>query len=241
MNVVALRWDEKNFGGRSRCHSCQKTLRWWELVPILSYFFLRGKCARCQAGISLQYPIIEIWTGFIFLSLYLVVRFTTYYLLLTAVFCIYVVITIYDTKHKIIPDELVYSAILLSLVFNLLNFPTSQLINLAAGPIIFLFFATIWFLSRGRALGFGDAKLGLSIGLLLGAAQGFSAIVMAFWIGAAVSLLYLFIRKSGFIKSEKELTIKSEVPFAPFLIMGAWLSLIFDLDILHVLSFQTFL
>ena len=104
-----------------------------------------------------------------------------------------------------------------------------------------IFFATIWFLSRGRALGFGDAKLGLSIGLLLGAAQGFSAIVMAFWIGAAVSLLYLFIRKSGFIKSEKELTIKSEVPFAPFLIMGAWLSLIFDLDILHVLSFQTFL
>ena len=77
-------------------------------------------------------------------------------------------------------------------------------------------------------MGFGDAKLGLSIGLLLGAAQGLSAIILAFWIGAVYSLAYIF------IKNDKGLTMKSEVPFAPFIIIGAWVSIVFHINLLHV-------
>ena len=86
-------------------------------------------------------------------------------------------------------------------------------------------------------MGFGDAKLGLSVGFLLGAVQGFSAIILAFWIGALCSLTYLLLNKTGFIKKAKKLTMKSEIPFAPFIILGAWLSLIFDLNIFYVISF----
>lgn len=86
-------------------------------------------------------------------------------------------------------------------------------------------------------MGFGDAKLGLSVGLLLGAAEGFSAIVLAFWIGAFGSLLYIFLNRINFLKSAKKLTMKSEIPFAPFIIVGAWISLVFKLNLLHVLSF----
>lgn len=93
-------------------------------------------------------------------------------------------------------------------------------------------------------MGFGDAKLGLSVGLLLGASQGVSAIVLAFWIGALGSITYLFLDKmdlltgkAGFLKTTKELTMKSEIPFAPLVVIGAWISLVFHLDILHVALF----
>ena len=233
LNVVGLRWDSprhggawSNFGGRSICPNCFKILRWFELVPILSFLIQKGQCRNCGAKISYQYPLIELWTGLIFV--------TVPYIFIP-IFCIYIVITIYDFKHKIIPDELVYAAILISLVVRW--WLGGSAVDWWAGPILFAFFASIWLLSRGRAMGFGDAKLGLSVGFLLGAVQGFSAIILAFWIGALGSLTYLLLNKTGFIKKAKKLTMKSEIPFAPFIILGAWLSLIFDLNIFYVISF----
>ena len=233
LNVVGLRWDLprcggalSNFSGRSHCPSCGKKLRWYELVPLASFVVQMGKCRGCKAKISWQYPIVELWTGLIFAT----VPYT-----FIPVFCIYIVITIYDLRHKIIPDSLVYSAILLSVVSRWLS--AGSTLDWLSGPILFAFFASIWLLSRGRAMGFGDAKLGLSVGLLLGAAQGFSAIILAFWIGAVGSLSYIFLNKTGFIKNAKGLTMKSEVPFAPAIIIGAWLSLVFHLDILNVALF----
>jgi leader peptidase (prepilin peptidase)/N-methyltransferase len=111
------------------------------------------------------------------------------------------------------------------------------LLDWLAGPILFAFFGSVWLISGGRAMGFGDAKLGLSLGLLLGAPSGLSAIVLAFWIGAASSLGFMFLIKMGFLKRTKKLTMKSEVPFAPFMIIGAWLALVFHLNLLHAASF----
>ncbi len=225
LNVVGLRWDSRNFRGRSICQSCHKTLRWFELVPILSFLVQGGKCKNCGAKISYQYPIIEIITGLVF---------ATVPLWMLPMFCIYIVILIYDFHHKIIPDPLVYSAIVLSLIYALYNLSTYELLDFLAGPILFTFFGLIWLLSHGRAMGFGDAKLGLSVGFLLGATQGFSAIILAFWIGALGSLALMFLGKIGFPKSGIRLTMKSEVPFAPAIIIGAWISLVFDLNLLHV-------
>lgn len=86
-------------------------------------------------------------------------------------------------------------------------------------------------------MGFGDAKLGLSVGLLLGLAEGISAMVLAFWIGATFALIYMFLNKMNFLKNSKSLTMKSEVPFAPFIILGAWISTVFSLNIFNVSSF----
>ena len=238
LNVVALRWDTgSSISGRSKCPHCGKKLSWYELVPVLSFIFLRGKCFSCKKPISLQYPLIEIFTGLVFATLYPAFGLTTYYLLLTTVFSIYIVILIYDFHHKIIPDALVYSAIALSFLYALLNLQTYQFIDLLAGPLIFLFFALIWLFSRGRAMGFGDAKLGLSIGWLLGAETGFSAIILSFWIGAGIMLLImLFSRFSGLFNASKKLTMKSEIPFAPFMILGAWISLIYDLNLFIIMQ-----
>ena len=229
LNVLGLRWgSSKGFGGRSFCVSCEKSLHWYELIPVISFVGLRGKCSRCKSKISWQYPLVELWTALIF---------ATVPLLTIPVFCIYVVITIYDIRHKIIPENLVYSAIILSFVYRL--FIGGALVDWLAGPIFFAFFALLWLLSRGRAMGFGDAKLGLSIGLLLGAPFGLSAFALAFWIGAAVSLLMMLFSKLGLslFKRAKGLTMKSEIPFAPFLVLGAWLAFVFQFDLLHVKDF----
>ncbi len=225
LNVVGLRWGSgRTLLGRSSCPSCGKVLEWYELIPFFSFFILRRRCSNCGEHISWQYPIVELWTGLIF---------ATVPYIFIPVFCIYIIITIYDLKHKIIPDPLVYSAIILSLLIPLF-FIHYSFLDWLSGPILFTFFGLIWFLSKGHAMGFGDAKLGLSVGLLLGATQGFSAIILAFWIGAAGSLAYLFWR---FPNNTKKLTMKSEIPFAPFIVVGAWMSLVFDLNLFHVALF----
>ena len=189
--------------------------------------------------ISWQYPLVEIWTGLIFASLFHIIdpsNLTSFfhYLVLIAVFCLYIVITIYDFRHKIIPDGLVYTSTGLALLVPLFLIDYS-LVDWLAGPLIFIFFGSIWFFSRGRAMGFGDAKLGLSVGLLLGATKGFSAIIFAFWPGPLAGLLVLFLAKLNFIKGDKGLTMKSEVPFGPAIVLGAWIALFFHLNFTHVL------
>ena len=224
LNVVSLRWENKNFGGRSYCPHCKKKLTSFELVPILSFFFLLGKCRNCKTKISWQYPLVEICTGIVF---------ATIPMIFLPVFCVYIVIAAYDLRTKIIPDELSYTAMVLSL-FVPLFFIEYSLWDWFSGPILFLFFALVWLLSKGRAMGFGDAKLSLSIGILLGFAKGLSSITLAFWVGAAFSVTYLLLLKWNFIKGPQGVTMKSEIPFAPFIIIGALASLFFNLNLLHV-------
>ncbi len=235
LNVVGLRWNTGlNLSSRSECPSCKTTLKWYELVPLLSFFFLGARCRTCHTKISSQYPLVELLTGLIFLTLYQVYGLGSNYLLGTFIFSIYVVILIYDSRHKIIPDSLSYSATFLSLIFVLANLGSYTTLDYLAGPILFGFFALIWLVSQGRAMGFGDAKLSLSVGLLLGAAMSFSAIILAFWIGALYAITIMILGKVGFLKSQEGLTMKSEVPFAPFIILGAWISLILGFNLLHV-------
>jgi leader peptidase (prepilin peptidase) / N-methyltransferase len=242
LNVVGLRWNSGlDLSGRSFCPVCRKKLSWWELFPVFSFFLLKGRCKGCRTNISWQYPLVEVWTGLIFVTTYIILNpiFTLSlirFALTIGIFSIFVVITIYDLRHKIIPDPLVYIAICLGILLQIITLNTS-LLDWLAGPMLFSFFGLIWLLSRGRAMGFGDAKLGLAVGLLLGAAQGISAIVLAFWIGTFVTLTYMTFIRLGFPlwRGKKRLTMKSEVPFAPFIIFGAWISFIFQFDLFHVL------
>lgn len=245
LNVVGLRFNSGiGITGRSFCPICHKELRAWELIPIVSFFFLKGRCNRCKTQISWQYPLIELWTGLIFVSTFIILSPLEYsfqsiltFLTYVGIFSIYVVITIYDLRHKIIPDPLVYTSIFIGILLHIFLVGYSTL-DWLTGPILFTFFGLIWLISKGRAMGFGDAKLGLSIGILLGFAQGLSGIVLSFWIGTLITLLYMSVIKFlPLSHNRKRLTMKSEVPFAPFMILGAWISFIYQLDLFHVLSF----
>lgn len=245
LNVVILRYGtgESIINGKSVCFSCAKSLSWYEMFPIFSFLAFRGKCLNCKSKISWQYPLVEFFTGVLFLATYL--KFNLFgggifkysdlisYLYYFTIFSILIVITVYDLRHKIIPDLLVFSFAFISFVW-LLTQPTSDVgwVNwdLVAGPILTLPFFLMWLLSGGRWIGLGDAKLALGIGWFLGLISGVSAVILGFWIGAAVSLLLLLLQKLNLIG--KNLTIKSEIPFAPFLVLGIFLVFFFSFDVM---------
>lgn len=260
LNVVIYRFNtgRKISKGRSICMSCSKTLKWFELVPILSFIFLRGKCRKCSGRISCQYPIVEFLTGLVFAftayHFFPVLSFSYIQFILLVTFYIFIfslliVISVYDIKHKIIPDSLVFLFIgiaFLSLFINpdILNgvdsrlyssiFAWPTLMAFVTGPLLALPFVFLWLISGGRWMGLGDGKLILGIGWLLGLKFGLLALILSFWIGSIVGILILlFNRRNKF-------TAKTEIPFAPFLIVGMLIVFLYNIDIFTLVSYLIF-
>ena len=248
LNVVVLRYHTgRTVLGRSSCASCAHKLSWFDLVPLASFVLLRGKCRYCRARISFQYPLVELLTAFLFflaarqflagtLTYASLLHFVT--LLLALPFL--VAIVVYDIRHKIIPDALAYGFAFVGIMFRTADvaqsgFTTAVLLDLAAGPLLFFPFFLLWFFSKGRWMGLGDGKLALGIGWLLGLSGGVLAVLFGFWSGALVGLFlvaltHLSVRRKGVTK----VSLKSEVPFAPFLILGVIDVLFFGLTSLFI-------
>jgi len=236
LNVVAVRYNTGTsfLKGRSFCFVCGKTLHWYELIPVLSFLAQKGKCRKCKSKISIQYMLAELLTGIIFLLIFLkaLPLFTT--LLFAAIWSALIVITIYDARHKIIPDGVVYAFIGLSAVSLVATWISGTVINIwdiLAGPLLALPFAGMWYLSKGTWMGFGDAKLALGIGWFLGLSGGAAAVMLAFWSGAIVGLVLMGIsRISSLVKRSKRFTMKSEIPFGPFLVLGTAIAFFGNVD-----------
>ena len=238
LNVIILRHEkgEQVVKGRSHCMSCGKSLTWHELIPVFSFLFQFGRCRECRAKLSLQYPLVEIGTGTLFVLVFF--HFSVYshampvwvlgmFLLHLAIWSLFMVITVYDIRTKLIPNRFSYT--LAGLAFFALflgeqSFILPTLSEVVAGTALFLPFYVLWKVSDGRWLGLGDGKLALSIGWFLGLTLGGTAVLFAFWIGAGVSLLYIFSQRLYARFSMKRcgeaLTLKSEIPFGPFLVLG---------------------
>ena len=216
--------------GRSFCPYCGHILSWKDLIPVLSFLILRGKCRYCQKPISLQYPLVEIATLSLFplifnfqfsiFNEFSIFNFQNFiissFLLLIA--CFLIIIFVYDLKHYIIPDKVIYPAIGITFIYQIIfNFQTPAFFNLilsgfgAAG-----FFLAIVLISRGKWMGLGDVKLAFLMGLLLGFPNILAALFLAFSIGAIIG--------TGLIIKGKK-TLKSEVPFGPFLIIGTFIAM----------------
>ena len=203
LNVVIYRYNSGTspLTGRSQCFSCGRTLTWRQLVPVLSFLVSRGRCSQCGVRLSLQYPIVEILSGIIFVSVFLLGKPVSETTLLLVVFSTLLVIAVYDLRHQIIPDGLVALFAILGLTKFFLAVDISRafhfpyLWTLIAGPMLFFPFWALWAISSGRWLGLGDGKLALGIGWFLGATLGGSAIMLAFWIGAGYALVIMGVQK----------------------------------------------
>lgn len=233
LNVLILRYHTgRGVSGRSHCPACNKTLQWYELVPIASFLAQAGHCRKCESRISLQYPLVEGVTGLLFLLVFLTV--STLPLILAywwVVVSILVFIAVYDLYHTIIPEEAVWLFVTLALFSP---FGPGFLNRFLTGVIVAAIFAALWYFSHGRWLGLGDAKLVLGIGLALGFPVGLSATVLAFWIGAAFGLVLIVVTRIGskLPAGARSYTMKSEVPFAPFLIFGFLAALLAGFNVL---------
>ena len=249
LNVLVLRYNTgvSMLKGRSFCFSCGKKLGPLELIPVLSFILQGGKCKGCQSKISWQYPVVESLTGLLFLGVFIKYMgfiglfFDTWYVLISlVVMAVLVSITVYDLRHKIIPDGLVAAFGVLALLKILADFyfmiatpyeiKAHVIWYLIAGPVLALPLFLIWLISRGKWMGLGDPKLVLGIGWFLGPVLGLSAIILAFWTGAVYGLALLTLSK--FKWHGLKINGQTEVPFAPFLVLGFILVYFFKIDIL---------
>lgn len=230
LNVLILRHNTgKTLLGRSGCMSCRKQLDWTELVPIFSFLFQGGRCRRCRSRVSRQYPLVELATGALFLLAFLISETIPEVLFNSLLFSILLIITVYDVKHKIIPDRYVWMFIALAFASLFVNFSISSFVipsfvELISGVVVAMPLLLLWFMSRGMWIGFGDSKIALGMGTFLGIQEGLVALMYAFWIGALYGVSVIVIQKLHTVfrlnKGRGTLTMKSEVPFAPFLILG---------------------
>jgi len=237
LNCVIYRLEQRQsfLKGRSFCPHCKHTLSWQDLIPVFSFLFLRGKCRYCQKRISWQYPLVEIATALLFLLIlnfkflifneFLIFNFETitYFLYLLIISSLLIIIFVYDLKHFIIPDKIIYPAIIIALIFNFSPYGRSP----AGGQFIIhnsifaafgaaIFFLIIVLVSRGKWMGIGDIKLAFLMGLLLGFPCILVALFFSFLIGAIIGI--------GLILTKRK-TMKSEVPFGPFLVIGTFIAL----------------
>lgn len=203
---------------RSHCDHCKKVLRWYELIPVISYLVQSGRCRRCHTPLSFTYPLVEIITGLGLTILYRQVGLISVPLLIFSwmIFAGLVVITVSDWKYEIIPDSMIVLLILSAFGYRFLTntLTVQEVISATATALLFYL---LWLATNGRGMGFGDVKLSLALGLLLGYPLIVVAVYCAFLTGAGSGVILILAGKKG---------LKSHISFGPFLIFGTLVALV---------------
>lgn len=208
LNVVAARVPkDQPLTGRSRCPHCRRTLGTPDLVPLVSFILLRGRCRTCHRAIAWRYPLVELVCGALFA--FAVFRFGVSWsaLWLAVVGSFALVLGVIDLERQVVPDQLSLPAAVLG--FGLAFFTGRAFTNLALGAMVgAAFFATQYFVSRGRWVGDGDIRLGAFVGASLGLRDLIVAVVLAYVTGAVAALGLLVARRAR---------MSSRLPFGAFL------------------------
>jgi prepilin signal peptidase PulO-like enzyme (type II secretory pathway) len=233
LNVVTLRYDGEHFllnvkaiGGRSHCMHCKKTLRWFELIPIASFLIQGGRCRECKARLALQYPIVELLSGLIFVFVPLAVfagasmtasaasSIALGATLWVAVFEALLAMSVIDIRMGIIPDEInIFLAVVGVLLTIVPGWQGSAVFGALIGAAVAgIFFALLIAITRGKGMGMGDLKLAIPLGLMFGWPGIVFMLAFSFIIGAVVGVFAIARGKSS---------MKSSLPFGPFLALGA--------------------
>ncbi len=219
LNGLIYRLHEKlPLGGRSFCVFCKKQLLKRDLIPLLSFLYLKAKCRFCREKISWQYFFVELITGILFVLVFL--KHETFDLFL---FCdlffilILIFIFVYDLRFKLILDQIIFPVLIIATLFNfILGFlGLDLLIGILIGGG---FFAMQYLISRGRAIGLGDVKLGVLLGAMFGWPMIILIILLAYLIGGIVAIILLI---------NKNKTWGDILPMGSFLAVAAIIVLLY--------------
>ncbi len=232
LNVLAVRLsnNESIIYPSSHCHNCQHKLKWYELIPILSYIIQKGKSNCCNTRIPISYLIVEIVTGALYCTAYHSFGFS-YELVISLIFISSLItIIVSDIEYMIILDEVIAVAciliILLELVFFGLEFTVNKILS---GILAFITMYGIKMIGdkmfKKESMGGGDIKLMFLFGIVIGFPLSICDIFLATFIAFPVAIYLLFSRKDSLI------------PFGPFLAMAAILIHISKVDISSIINF----
>lgn len=230
--------------GRSMCTHCKHTLAWYDLLPVVSWLSLGGKCRYCKQPIGRQYPLVELLTGVLFVISYVAwpveiitayqqIAFVTWLVALVGI----VALAVYDIRYMLLPNRILYPLIAFvgaSTVAQLLAGRPLGAIWQIVGAITVAggIFTVLYYYSKGAWIGGGDVTFGILAGLLLGTAV--NAFLYLF-VASLLGLLY-----SAPLMAVGRLTKTSKVPFGPFLIASLIIVVLWGTDITNWYN-QTFL
>ena len=210
----------------SRCAACQKHLSATDLIPILSYLWLRGRCRYCRAAIPKRILWVEISTTALFPVLYWCYGLSTELAVAVFYFCLFLVILVIDLEHHLILNKIVYPGAVIAIIFSIFLSSLDVVPGIASaagGSGIGLgIFLLIVLLSRG-GMGWGDVKMAALIGLVLGYPLVFVALLLAVISGGLIAVILLMVRVKG---------RKQSIAFGPFLSLGAMATLLWGTNIL---------
>lgn len=221
LNVVILRFISGESIGmsRSRCPQCRHVLAWYDLVPMLSFFLLGGKCRYCAKRISVQYPLVELVS--LLAAVYFALSYPEHVLTASVLFIIFALLLtlfVIDLRTFILPDFLIVAlsvAVIIHHAVAVAPTPTSQYGGVLVGGGFLL---VLWLATRGAGIGFGDVKLLIPLGLLFGVSGVIPLLFGAFMLGGLLGAVLLVLKKA---------TPKTAIPFGPFLAGMAMLLLVY--------------
>ncbi len=233
VNVQVLRFGyTERRESRSHCASCGTQLRWYDLIPLVSYLLLRGRCRYCGSAISTQYLLVEITVGILFVLVYVMARpsfdifgglaLAGHLVFWTSLWAVF----LYDLRHTLVPLPFVYAAVFGALIVRGLEayvfLDTYPLLDAVYGALALGgFFAVISLATKGRGMGIGDAYVAAAVGCYLGLVLGLEAAVTGVWTGTILYGVLLMLTRLTLVPPKVRVTMKSELPFAPFLFLGA--------------------
>ncbi len=237
VNVLVLRHGYRERPNpRSACAACHHQLGALDLVPVFSYLLLQGRCKHCGSRISSQYIFVEVLVAALFA--------VTYYTLApvsvleyiaaasyAAAWAALTAIVVYDIRHTLVPMPFVYALYAAAVArvgadaYGFMDPVGFGLDALLGAVTIGGFFAVISLVTRGRGMGIGDAYIAAGIGALLGLPGAILAATLAAWTGAAYGLMGIAVKqlfpRMRIVGLSERATLKAELPFAPFLMLGA--------------------
>ncbi len=221
--------------GRSYCNSCNKEIRWFDNIPLISYIILRGKCRSCNAKISFQYVLVEFLSGISFVFIYYVFGLSITSVLLAILSIFFIIIFFIDLKHYIIPNELTFPLMVIGFLksfdpnLNQAIFPNyiNSLIGGLVGYSIIWLIIFIYKKIRNReGMGLGDAKLLAVVGFWF----GWLSVPFIIFISSLVALILVV---PSILNKSRKMT--SQIPFGPYIIIGCIIYISFANQIRNLL------
>ena len=205
----------------STCPKCKTAIKAWQNIPVVSWLFLKGKCASCSNPISARYPIVEAITALLSLVVAYKLGATEQALLYIAITWALVVLTFIDIDHMLLPDQITLPLVWLALIAAVLGYtvtPTDAIIGAACGYLsLWSVFWLFKLLTGKEGMGYGDFKLLAVFGALLGWQSLLTIILLSSVVGAIIGIALLTIQ--GKDKA-------TPIPFGPYLAIAGWITML---------------
>ncbi|MDP4143036.1 MAG: prepilin peptidase [Bacillota bacterium] len=214
----------------SHCMKCGNRIKPYDLIPVVSYIFLKGKCRYCGEKISMRYPLVELTTGLLYLAVYINYGLTLNFIKYIVLISILIVIGMIDFDTTDVYSSTTKTGIIFAIIFIIIDYLLTYNFQAAivnyilggvlGGGLIFL----IILATRGKGMGEGDAEICLLCGLFLGLKMTGVMLMLSFILGGVIGIILLITKK----KSRKDY-----IPFGPFIALGCILTIFFGQGILN--------